>query len=210
MNKITIIGCGPGGEDYITPAARKKAMEAECLIGSERLLELFPVNGAERICVGGDTSKTIEAIASRFESKKVAALVSGDPGVRSMARLIIAKFGMHACDVVPGVSSVQCAFAKIGLDWTDAKIITAHDKIPDGDFAAILDSPKIAILAGAAGSVRWISEMAARAGAGKGLIVCENLTLPGEKVTAMPPDELSKYNAASMTVALLVNRELLE
>ena len=39
--EITIVGCGPGSQEYLTPAAIGAVEKADLLIGTERLLRLF-------------------------------------------------------------------------------------------------------------------------------------------------------------------------
>ncbi len=41
---ISIVGCGPGSLDYLTPAALRAIEEAEVLVGAIRLLDLFPAS----------------------------------------------------------------------------------------------------------------------------------------------------------------------
>ncbi|MBI4667163.1 MAG: precorrin-6y C5,15-methyltransferase (decarboxylating) subunit CbiE [Nitrospinae bacterium] len=205
--RITIIGFGPGGEDYVSPVARRKALEADCVIGSPRLLKLLPDSGQEKIPYGADTQKALEAIAERIPSRRVAVLVSGDPGISSLATPVIKKFGSGMCEVIPGVSSVQCAFAAVGLGWADARVVTAHASVPDSLLPSLMEEPKIAFLAGSDEAVRWIAGMAVKAGAGRRLFVCENLTLPEERVREFGPEELMTYKAPSMTVVLLIRKE---
>ncbi|MCP4252122.1 MAG: cobalt-precorrin-7 (C(5))-methyltransferase, partial [Candidatus Scalindua sp.] len=42
VNKVTIVGCGPGSKKYLTGYAMQQIINAEVLIGSRRLLSLFP------------------------------------------------------------------------------------------------------------------------------------------------------------------------
>lgn len=37
-HRITIVGCGPGGLDYMTPAAHTALSQADVLVGATRLL----------------------------------------------------------------------------------------------------------------------------------------------------------------------------
>lgn len=139
---ITIIGCGPGSPDHITPAAVDAARSAEVLIGTDRLLHFFTDADAEKIPVGSAVEETLDRVGERFGHKQIAVLVSGDPGLFSLARLVIQRFGREHCRVIPGVSSVQVAFARLGLDWGDAIILSAHKQDPDIDpaWAAAEDS----------------------------------------------------------------------
>lgn len=77
----------------------------------------------------------------------------GDPGLASLAKLVLRRFGLHACEVLPGISSVQVAFARLGLDWLDARILSAHARLPLAVLGELSDYAKLAILAGH--RVRW-------------------------------------------------------
>ena len=48
--------------------------------------------------------------------------------------------------MIPAVSSVALAFARLGLDWDDALVLSAHGREPRPVIAAALAHPKVAIL----------------------------------------------------------------
>ena len=121
MNKIVIIGCGPGARECVTLEALAEIDRAETVIGTAHLLELFPGTKAERIVARGHREETIEAIRQR-EGRRVALLVTGDPGMASLASAVIQHYGIDSCRVLPGISSVQVAFARLGLSWEGARI----------------------------------------------------------------------------------------
>ena len=207
---ITIIGCGPGSAAYLTEEARRCAAEADVMIGSRRLLDLFPQNGCEKIVEGVNTEKVIHEIGTRRGKGNIAVLVSGDPGMCSLARPVIRHFGAASCRVVPGISSVQLAFARVGLDWYGAKIVSAHAADPAEDFSPYANEDKIMVLGGRTESSAWMRRLAAAIGGGRVLYVCENLGLPEEKVAAVNPEELDGMAVGSLAVFLLVRKELLE
>ena len=128
---ITIAGCGPGASELVTPAARRAAAEADTLVGASRLLELFGDNRCEKISVGTDIEGVLRAIDERYRTRRVVVLVTGDPGLCSLALPVLKWFGRERCRVIPGISAVQAAFAAVGLDWLDARIIDAHGKVPE-------------------------------------------------------------------------------
>lgn len=206
---ITIIGCGPGSAAYLTEEARQYAAGANVMIGSQRLLDLFPQNVGERIVEAANTEKVIREIEARRGNVKIAVLVSGDPGMCSLACPVIRHFGIASCRVVPGISSVQLAFARIGLDWYGAKIVSAHAADPAADFSQYRNEDKIAVLGGRTESAVWMRRLAASLGNGRVLYVCENLGLPEEKVAVVNPEELDGGAVGSLTVFLLVRKELL-
>lgn len=207
---ITIIGCGPGSAANLTEEAVRCAGEADALIGSQRLLDLFPRFRGEKIVEGVNIEKVIREIEARRGTGNVAVLVSGDPGMCSLARPVIRHFGAASCRVVPGISSVQLAFARVGLDWYGAKIVSAHAADPSADFSSYLNEDKIAVLGGRAESAAWVRRLAASLGAGRVMYVCENLGLPEEKIVTANPEELDGAAVGSLAVFLLVRKELLE
>jgi precorrin-6Y C5,15-methyltransferase (decarboxylating) len=71
-------------------------------------------------------------------------LASGDPGFFGIVRALRAR-GIRPV-VLPAVSSVALAFARLGLDWDDALVLSAHGRDPGPVTAAALAHPKAAIL----------------------------------------------------------------
>jgi precorrin-6y C5,15-methyltransferase (decarboxylating) CbiE subunit len=208
--KITIVGCGPGALDYLTPAARAAIESATALVGAPRLLDSFSAQQAERIAVRTDIEAVLDQIAARAASKKVVVLVTGDPGLCSLAKPVIKRFGREACQVIPGVSSVQMAFARVGLDWLDARIISAHDRTPEVSHTALAGEKKIAILAGNDTNQPWIVSLAVALTASHQIFVCENLTLSDERVRRIAPSELQTMKLASRAIVLLLHNEVLQ
>jgi precorrin-6y C5,15-methyltransferase (decarboxylating) CbiE subunit len=203
---LVIAGCGPGSPDYLTPAARKAIEQAEVLVGASRLLELFPGHTAEKIIVGSDIDKVLGEIDSR-SSRRIVVLVTGDPGLCSLARPILKRFGRSRCEVIPGVSSVQAAFARIGMDWLDARIIDAHGENPRLNPASLKKEGKIAVFAGRKEAIHWITEMVKAIGKGRRIYLCENLTLDDEKVRQIQPADLEKAETSSRTIVLIIKEE---
>ncbi len=77
------------------------------LVGAKRLLDLFPSIHAERIVVSAEIGAVLDSIATIADHKRIAVLVTGDPGLFSLARPVIERFGLARCRVIPGISSVS-------------------------------------------------------------------------------------------------------
>jgi precorrin-6Y C5,15-methyltransferase (decarboxylating) len=95
--------------------------------------------------------------------------------------------------VIPAVSSVALAFGRLGLDWTDALVLSAHGRAAGPVLAAALAHPKAAILTGppeaATGQLR--SGLLA---AGRTVYAAERLGAPGERVR-----NLARHSAPEVT-----------
>lgn len=206
-NPIMIVGCGPGAPAYITLMAWRIAEKAQVLVGAPHLLALFPENGGERIAVTADIEGLLDQIEARRETASVAVLVTGDPGLCSLARPVLRRFGRENCRVIPGVSALQAAFAGIGEDWIDARIIDAHGRDPEIDPASLRNEKKIAVFAGRAGALAWARALAENLGEHWRLYLCEDLTLPEEKIRAVSPDQLTNGTVSSRAIVVLIKED---
>jgi precorrin-6y C5,15-methyltransferase (decarboxylating) CbiE subunit len=208
--KIIIVGCGPGAVDCITPAAEAAAGKADVLIVSQRLKYLFPKCPAERIDSGTDVAGILDTIASRRDDgRQVVLLATGDPGIFSLAKPVIRRFGRENCEVIPGISSVQVAFARLGLDWQDARIISAHSSEPEMTAADLRPAGKIAVLGGRETALAWIAGLLRDLGSGRRVFLCEDLTLPGERIREVAPTDLAGLPVSSRAIVLIIQGELL-
>ncbi|MHB9038077.1 MAG: precorrin-6y C5,15-methyltransferase (decarboxylating) subunit CbiE [Armatimonadota bacterium] len=206
---ITIVGCGPGSLDCMTVEAIRAVESADVLVGAKRLLEMFPQSSAERIAVGADIERALDEIASRCGSKRIAVLVTGDPGLCSLAQPVIRRFGMEMCKVIPGISSVQVAFARVGVDWYGARIVSVHGRKPDDSYETLLSEEKIAILTEGSTSLAWVAELAAHMTNDIRVFVCEDLTLENERIRRVEPSDLAHITISTRTVVLLIKGSIM-
>jgi precorrin-6y C5,15-methyltransferase (decarboxylating) CbiE subunit len=211
VEKLMIVGCGPGAPEYLTHAGRHAIDGASVLAGAPDLLGRFAAPHHGRICFGSDGGLNLEGMLAAIEAcrqtERIAVLVSGDPGISSLARPVLRRFGNAACRVIPGVSSVQLAFARLGLDWTDARIVSAHKGIPDLSAGDIAPFRVVAILGGHRRAQAWIADLAEDSGDGRALVMCEDLSLPGEKINRISIDEFRRTSISTRTVVLLIKEE---
>ncbi|WP_089100831.1 precorrin-6y C5,15-methyltransferase (decarboxylating) subunit CbiE [Streptomyces hyaluromycini] len=141
---ITVVGTGTGA----SPAAETLA-GAELVVGGRRHLESVRLpEGAERIVLGplAPALDTIEEYVGK--DRPVTVLASGDPGFFGIVRVLAERFGAQALDVRPGVSSVAAAFARVGLPWDDAVVVSAHGRELRTAVNVCRAHPKVAVLTG--------------------------------------------------------------
>src|SRR5205807_8316251 len=100
--------------------------------------------GSDGLELFGPLPDVLDAVAA--ESGAVCVLASGDPGFFGIVRPLAERFGPQALDVHPAPSSVALAFARLGLPWDDAVVVSAHGR-PLADAVAIARRlPKMAVL----------------------------------------------------------------
>ena len=212
MEKLTIVGCGPGGEDYITRIAEKRIRSSKVLIGPKRLLDIFRDSKAHKIAIKGNYEEIINKVRDIYKKKKTSVLVTGDPGIHSYARLILKAIGVHNCEVIPGISSLQVAFARLGLPWEDAFILSLHGEDMRGMASVVRRNPKIAILTDDTNSPSRIARELLRRKPCKAkgkisnrrVFLCENLTLDNERVREFSLEELKATRSSGLNVVILI------
>ena len=137
--QVTVIGCD--GRP-LAPEAADALARAERVIGAPRHLRVVPVPPHAEPIKLRHLDETLDAISTHPGPTVV--LASGDPGFFGIVRALRAR-GITP-NVIPAVSSVADAFARIGLDWDDALVVSAHGRDPRRALAAALAHPKAAIL----------------------------------------------------------------
>lgn len=127
-----IIGVLDNGADGLIPAALAHVRMADLVIGAERTLALFEATfsaHAERRDMGKQLLRVPEWVAeARSAGRKVVVLATGDPLCHGIAPYLLGKLSASACEVWPNVSTIQWAFARLGLAWQEAKICSVHNK----------------------------------------------------------------------------------
>jgi precorrin-6Y C5,15-methyltransferase (decarboxylating) len=141
---ITVVGTGTGApvpEDLLAGAA--------LVVGGRRHLEAVRLPaGAERVVLG-PLAPALDTIAE-YVGKELPVLVlaSGDPGFFGIVRALAERFGSRRLRVRPGVSSVAAAFARVGLPWDDAVVVSAHGRDLRTAVNVCRAHPKTAVLTG--------------------------------------------------------------
>ena len=204
--KIVIVGCGPGAKEYLLPTGLQFIQEAGVLAGTPHLLETFAPAGKKQIRMGRDTTALLDALTPHVGHEKVVVLVTGDPGLCSLAGQVIERFGRDRCSVIPGISSVQTAFARVALDWRDACIVRAHSGTPTETLDSLASQKKIAVLAGGELSRDWLCSLAGVMDARCVVVVCSNLTLSDERVEFIAPAALRTVPLPSRSVVLFIEK----
>lgn len=136
-----------GGRPY-GDAAAACLRTASVVVGSPRHLEQVAIaEGATRIVLEGPLDPIIEAIGlHRDDGAAVCVLSSGDPGFFGIVRLLAERFGTEALQVHPAPSSVAMAFARVGMSWEDAVVVSAHGRPLDRAVPVVLRAHKAAVL----------------------------------------------------------------
>ncbi|MDK2889070.1 MAG: cobalt-precorrin-7 (C5)-methyltransferase [Thermoanaerobacter sp.] len=192
MAKIDVVGIGPGGKDYLTPAALKAVKEAGVLAGGERNLALFEGHQGERFVIKNNLSELVNYINTKKNDSKVAVLASGDPGMYGILSYLRKHFKPEELNVIPGISAVQYACARLAMPWQDAAVVSTHGRDRGNFIEMVRRKSKVVALAGPGEAPPELARALINAGVGdKKVYICSDLSYPAEEIKACTLDGLA-------------------
>lgn len=129
--RVTVVGIGADGWDGLVPSSRRLVEEATVLLGGERHLSLVPpVDGQERRPWPRPLS-SLPSFLAEHDGRRVVALASGDPLVSGIGTTLVRLLGPDAVTVVPAVSSVALARARMGWSAEESTVVSLVGRDPD-------------------------------------------------------------------------------
>lgn len=184
QNKIIVAGIGPGNPDYITPAALKKIQAAKFLVGGRRALEEFSTPQQITCAITRDLDAPINFIREKLRLGEVVVMVSGDPGYYSMLDLLRKSFLPASIEVIPSISAMQLAFAKLALPWHDATFLSFHGRQPPRSALEFSAGKILGLLTDADFNSATISKILLECGWAEisSVTICARLSYPDEKI----------------------------
>ena len=182
INKLNIVGIGPGNPDYILPAAEKVLKESDIIIGGRRNLDAVAFMGKEMVEISGDLSKTLDFIKNNYSDRVLSVIASGDPGFYSILGYLKRNFNEQEINVLPGISVLQYMFAKIGLTWENAKFASLHGRECD-PVEIVKECPVAGFLTDRKHTYKYIAEILTENGLGNRIMyVGSNLSYNNELI----------------------------
>ena len=207
-SKIQIVGIGDDGFGGLTGLARDRISKASRLLGNQSLLKQIPASDSERIVVTGG----LDALRSAIEDLPLdggdsVLLASGDPLFYGITRFLIESLGKERFEVVPHVSTMQLAFARVKESWDDAYLTSLATEPLD----RVVDNVRTAERVGLFTTEEASPSMVASSLLDRRIdyftaYVCENLGTPAETVTQASLNEIVGQSFSPLNVMVLVRR----
>ncbi len=229
--KLSVVGLGPGDADWRSPEAEAAIRAASDLIGYALYLDLLGplARGKTRhaYALGEEEARVRAALDLAAEGRDVALVCSGDPGIYAMAALVFeliergsrAGWGRVEISIVPGISALQAAAARIGAPLGhDFCAVSLSDLLTpwpvierrleaaaDGDFVVALYNPvsrrRTRQFAKAVAILRTQRPDETP------VVLARNLGRPGEVVSVTRLDEVTTEAVDMLTVVLIGSSE---
>jgi precorrin-6Y C5,15-methyltransferase (decarboxylating) len=202
--RIYIIGVGSDGLAGLTGRARDLLLSADVVFGSEEAHQRLPELRAERRLLGSDLQEATAALGALLGKKRVAVVAGGDPLFYGVARYLCERLGKDNFEVLPHVSSMQLAFARVKESWEEAYLTN----LATHPLETVLDRIRTAETVGLFTSETEGPAEVARELLARGLdyfraYVCENLGGPDERVTQADLADIAGMDFAPLNVLIL-------
>jgi precorrin-6Y C5,15-methyltransferase (decarboxylating) len=201
---IHVIGIGDDGLEALANNVRQLITDADVLLGTDRTLALLPKSKAERHVISSDLNQLVTTIESAGD-KRLVLLIYGDPMFYGLARYVCEKLGKDRFVVVPHVSSMQLAFARVMETWEEAYLTDLAKHPLDAVLEKVRTAQKVGL---------FTTDQCGPAQVAKALVerridyftayVCENLGARDERVTRGTLAQIAKKKFDALNVMVLV------
>ncbi|HMG26332.1 MAG TPA: precorrin-6y C5,15-methyltransferase (decarboxylating) subunit CbiE, partial [Acidimicrobiia bacterium] len=201
LERIAVVGVS-GGEP-VGKEARTAIEAATVVAGSPRHLRTLAPLGARTVPIAGPLTDVLDELERARGA--VCVLASGDPGFFGIVRVLAERVGPDRLDVHPAPSSVSLAFARLGIPWDDAAVISVHGRPLAQAARHAARHPKVAVLTAPAAPPEALGrELLALGAPHRRAAVCARLGEPEERVDVVTLEELAAgaFDALSVVVLL--------
>jgi precorrin-6Y C5,15-methyltransferase (decarboxylating) len=123
---VRVIGIGAEGWDGLTAPARAALAEAELVIGSDRQLGMVRAYlDAECHLLPAPLLPGLGELLARHRARRLCVLASGDPLFYGIGATLVRLLGHEAVHIMPAVSSVSLACARLGWPIEHTTVLSA-------------------------------------------------------------------------------------
>ena len=208
MNKaVTIIGMGDDGCLGLSSRAVNAVARAQVLAGGERHIAFFPQFSGEKIVFKNGIGEALDRIAELAAEHNVCILASGDPLFFGIGAMVIRRIGGEHVEILPQPSAMQWAFAKVGLKWDDAVLMSFHARSREGFLTRLRGHAKAACFTDDENSPAVLAAHLLEYGQeGWRAWVCENLGGVDERVREFRLADLARCGDIAPLNVLILQR----
>ena len=205
QNKVYVIGVTPSGVSGLSPETAQLLHKADIVLGGKRLLDLFPSIKGRKVILGNDLAGITKIIKNSLGKELMVVLASGDPGFYGIAGYLSETLGKDKLEVIPNVSSMQLAFARIRESWDDAVLVSAHGRGVDPVIKTARFADKIGIFTDRENTPSAIAGALITNGiSGFRAYVCQDIGTPEEKIINAGLPDMVKMDFSPLNVLVLI------
>ena len=124
-----LVGIGMGVPENMTGGALAAFRQADCILGSGRMLDSFRDWGVP-LFDAYDPGKMLDFVKGHPAYRKIAVALSGDVGFYSGAKRLLEAFEAEGIrtELIPGISSAAYFCSRLKIAWEDVKLMSVHGR----------------------------------------------------------------------------------
>ncbi|WP_193612760.1 precorrin-6y C5,15-methyltransferase (decarboxylating) subunit CbiE [Nocardioides lijunqiniae] len=166
--RLTVVGLGADGWPGVPEDTRRLVLEAPVVLGGARHLALLPaVPGQERTPWPSPLRDGLPALLERYAGREVVALASGDPLVSGIGSTLVGLLGADVVRVLPAVSSVALARARMGWPAETAEVVSVVGRDAHAVLRALSPGHRVLVLSSDASTPAEVAGLLDAAGYGE-------------------------------------------
>lgn len=179
MARPLVIGVGEGGVESLSPALCDRLAGMDMVIAAPRFH--FGIPSGPEIQDWPTPFSNIFNLLKDNSNKSLALLTTGDPMWFGAGASLVRTLGTDGCEVIPAVSGLQLAAARLGWPMADCRVVSIHGRPVDRLVAALHPRARLLVIAQDGGSPQQVARLLAARGYGDSdLHVLANLGGPDE------------------------------
>jgi precorrin-6B C5,15-methyltransferase / cobalt-precorrin-6B C5,C15-methyltransferase len=179
---IALAGIGADGWSGLTTPARVRIEMAGVVIGGQRQLDLLPDTiTAQRVPWPSPLRPVVAELVSRYRSRALVVLASGDPMFFGIGRALVEEVGPQSLLVLPHPSSISLACARLGWPVEDVDVVSLVGRPLASLTTSLHQGRRLLVLSSDAGTPAQVVKLLIDKGfGGSTLTVLEQLGASGE------------------------------
>lgn len=164
---VWVVGIGADGWPGLSPVARTRIAAAHVLLGGRRQLALIPdLPGQERFAWPSPLLPALPRMMESLRNRPVAVLASGDPLLSGIGSTLIDLLGASRVRILPTVSSVVLAAAKMGWAAESFEVITVVGRNPSAVLRSAAPGRRMIVLSSDESTPALVADLLTGAGYG--------------------------------------------
>ncbi len=220
MNKVYIIGVGPGAAKYLTEEATDAIREADIIVGwefdllpAESLIQgkkVFLQDVKNYVRVAGEAAEE-----ARKTGETVAVLRIGDPCISGGLDRLLDIFRDFQVNIIPGISSTQLAAVTARVNLDESVLISFHEneEWTERNKTFMLDAYRqkrhLIIISGPEHKPHENAAYLVENGIGENTqaVVCDSLSLKDERIFRGTLKEVSNGEFSWLSIMVVICRD---
>ena len=165
MPRPLVIGVGEGGVKSLRPELRDRLAGMDMVIAAPRFHRDLP-DGPE-ILDWPSPFSNIFNILNVNSKKSLALLATGDPMWFGVGASLVRKLGPDGCEVIPAVSGLQLAAARLGWPMSGCRVVSIHGRPAGSLVDALHPRARLLVIAQDGDSPQQVARLLAARGYGR-------------------------------------------